>query len=690
MDKSKGPTSPSKGGSNKTALIASLVAVLSLVIIAIALVVAVVFWRSSRKNPSLRYLYPYSVMADEQIPVLAAVEQAQALRSHPNQVYKYLLRIQTMVLSGNRNEALLPVDDADLYGNAEAIRYQPIPVNKFYQYVNEKKASPNSFMDEFRLLSSGQLFPWDLARDPANKPRNRYANIITYDHSRVILQESSSGSDYVNASYIPVKCHQYWPEKKEKYGPLTVNHHRCDVLADYAVRTFILTKDDQNENRQVYHFQYTSWPDKGVPQHATSVLGFRRKARAQYVSGASNAPLLVHCSAGVGRTGAFIAVDAMLERAKKEKTVDIFNYVQLMRNNRITMVQTDEQYAFVHFALQEALTCGNTEIPVLNLNIVMARLSKPRPKDHLTGFEVQWKILNGVSPIVTKETSKAGRMINNRPRNRYQDIIPCELNILGIYKTFKILPACLLLILLACFFLKKTRITSMHRLAIVVGGSKCYVVLMCLQAYRERNAYIIAQAPMDNTMADFWHMIHQYKVGSIVMLNKLQENEETFPQYWPLEGTESYNGITVEVVSTASKGPLVTRKCVIIHPSEPNHPHNFIHIQHTEWPNQGVPNDCQSILDIVDTVQKSQQKSGNAPVVAQCSDGVGRSGTFCAVYSLLERVKSEQVIDVLQVIKVLRLGRPKAVETLEQYQFCYRMVQKYVESFNEYANFSEV
>ncbi|KAK3727573.1 hypothetical protein QZH41_000773 [Actinostola sp. cb2023] len=262
-----GPTSPSIGGSNKTALIASLVAVLSLVIIAIALVVAVVFWRRrksegrSAKEDGFSNDLNSNIHAEEMNEIPRRPEEQKSEESASFQ--------------GNRNEALLPVDDADLYGNAEAIRYQPIPVNKFYQYVNEKKASPNSFMDEFRTIIHELFYK--------NRPVDQTMSMHrTFPHMMKRLKLTSLHK---------VKCHQYWPEKKEKYGPLTVNHHRCDVLADYVVRTFILTKDDQNENRQVYHFQYTSWPDKGVPQHATSVLGFRRKARAQYVLGASNAPL---------------------------------------------------------------------------------------------------------------------------------------------------------------------------------------------------------------------------------------------------------------------------------------------------------------------------------------------------------------------------------------------------------------
>ncbi|XP_031556239.1 receptor-type tyrosine-protein phosphatase alpha-like, partial [Actinia tenebrosa] len=110
------------------------------------------------------------------------------------------------------------------------------------------------------------------------------------------------------------------------------------------------------------------------------------------------------------------------------------------------------------------------------------------------------------------------------------------------------------------------------------------------------------------------------------------------------------------------------------------------HLQHLNWKNRCFPADPQTVLNLIDEVQKYQQKSGNSPIVVQCSNGVGRSGTFCAIASCLERVKQEQVLDVFQTIKSIRVNRPGAVETLTQYVFCYNIIQKYLDSFSNYAN----
>ncbi|NXY51166.1 PTPRS phosphatase, partial [Ceuthmochares aereus] len=104
-----------------------------------------------------------------------------------------------------------------------------------------------------------------------------------------------------------------------------------------------------SEKREVRQFQFTAWPDHGVPEYPTPFLAFLRRVKTCNPSDAG--PIVVHCSAGVGRTGCFIVIDAMLERIKHEKTVDIYGHVTLMRSQRNYMVQTEDQYSFIHDAL---------------------------------------------------------------------------------------------------------------------------------------------------------------------------------------------------------------------------------------------------------------------------------------------------------------------------------------------------
>lgn len=97
-------------------------------------------------------------------------------------------------------------------------------------------------------------------------------------------------------------------------------------------------------------------------------------------------------SAGVGRTGCFIVIDAMTERIKHEKAVDVYGHVTLMRSQRNYMVQTEDQYIFIHDALLEAVTCGNTEVPARNLYSYIQRLTQIEPGENVTGMELEFKV----------------------------------------------------------------------------------------------------------------------------------------------------------------------------------------------------------------------------------------------------------------------------------------------------------
>ncbi|EDO30630.1 predicted protein [Nematostella vectensis] len=308
-------------------------------------------------------------------------------------------------------------------------------------------------------------------------------------------------------------------------------------------------------------------------------------------------------------------------------------------------VQTRDQYAFVHFAVLEALTCGNTEIEAGNLQIAMRKRAAVKPTQNLSGYALEYQRLLAVSSQIEDENSKVGRADYNIKKNRYPSVIPFD------------------------------------------GGD--YINASFADAFRKRNAFILTQAPLGHTMAEFWHMICQYKIGTIVMLNNLQEDTLTYPQYWPSEGSETYDHLNVRLMSREKQGKLISRKLAIGQKGVEGE-HEVVHIQHIEWPDKCAPVNHQSVLDLVSWVQLSQQQCGDKAIAVQCSNGVGRSGTFCAIYSLLERIKAEQVVDVFQTVKVLRLGRPGAVETLTQYIYCYQMVQRYLDSFSDYANFSEV
>uniref|UniRef100_A0A914SAU5 Uncharacterized protein n=1 Tax=Parascaris equorum TaxID=6256 RepID=A0A914SAU5_PAREQ len=178
---------------------------------------------------------------------------------------------------------------------------------------------------EYESIETGQHFTWDNSNMEDNKPKNRYANVVAYDHSRVVLNtiDGIPNSDYINANYI------------DGYEKVTL----LDTLelAHYTIRTMRLQHRGNTEVRDVRHLQYTAWPDHGVPDHPTPFLMFLKRVKTLNQPGAG--PIISHCSAGIGRTGAFIVIDCMLERLRYENTVDIYGCVTALRSQRSYMVQ---------------------------------------------------------------------------------------------------------------------------------------------------------------------------------------------------------------------------------------------------------------------------------------------------------------------------------------------------------------
>ncbi|XP_015764772.1 PREDICTED: receptor-type tyrosine-protein phosphatase delta-like [Acropora digitifera] len=379
------------------------------------------------------------------------------------------------------------------------------------------------------------------------------------------------------------KCHQYWPDKAETYLDITVTNHKTETFADYAIRTFILQKKGTQERRQVQQFHFLVWPDKGVPRHATAVLALRRKVRTSHNSNNKN-PLVVHCSAGVGRTGAFIVIDAMLESIEKKKVVDVFNFVKLLRVNRISMVQTEEQYAFIHMALLESVICGKTEIPAQDLRIALKKLVAVNPKTNMTGLAREYQRLELITADdVTDIKDDVGRQKENASKNRFPDIVP----------------------------LNGSRV-------ILQDANNDYINASYVDTFRERNSFIMTQAPLENTIEDFWKMIWDYNIGTIVMLNEQKEGGRVYPMYWATEGSATFGEFTVETTSHEVFQDFSQREFSVAKKEDPQTVHEVHHYQITDWPDKGIPKNAQCILDMISMVEQSQRKTSNAPLVVQC------------------------------------------------------------------------
>ncbi|KAF1390121.1 hypothetical protein PFLUV_G00054820 [Perca fluviatilis] len=246
--------------------------------------------------------------------------------------------------------------------------------------------------------------PCKVAKLPENKNRNRYRDVSPFDHSRIYLQLGTN--DYINASLITVeeakrnyiltqgplpntcgnfwemvweqrsrgvvmlnrviekgsvKCAQYWPHREERDAIFEDTNFKLTLISEdiksyYTVRQLELENLSTQETREILHFHYTTWPDFGVPESPASFLNFLFKVRESGCLNSDQGPVVVHCSAGIGRSGTFCLVDTcllLMSIRKDPSSVSIRDVLLEMRRYRMGLIQTADQLRFSYLAVIE-------------------------------------------------------------------------------------------------------------------------------------------------------------------------------------------------------------------------------------------------------------------------------------------------------------------------------------------------
>ncbi|XP_064386533.1 sushi, von Willebrand factor type A, EGF and pentraxin domain-containing protein 1-like isoform X2 [Halichondria panicea] len=580
------------------------------------------------------------------------------------------------------------------------------------------------FEAEYTSISKEPHSPNNESKLPHNTTKNRFGNVFPYDFNRVKLKpvKDIRGSDYINASYVngymtntkyiaaqgPLpntledfwkmimenklrtivmltkcfeerkKCECYWPLKDDQ--PLEMG---CGIVVsltsmvafpDFTVRRMKVNQPILGSFAvfEVTLFHYTSWPDHGVPSSGMSLIYFTRAVRKTHPQD-DPCPLLVHCSAGVGRTGTFIVLDTMLDRMEQDGMIHIYDCVTHIRKQRVLLVQTLSQYIFLHDALKELIVCGETEIPAHVLMTTVNQLKEPAAADEErdmaqswveedtpTGFQRQFKILSECSGLDGTEDYYSSQNEENEDKNRYSQILPNE----------------------------------MHRVQLQFSPSGSnYINASYIHGYQQRRGYIATQGPLEHTTGDLWRMVVENECSCIVMLCTLREEEqEVCHRYWPKFQGEAgtYGDFTVTQQTFDAYGNYVVRKLSVAMAASNEPPSVVTQFHFTRWTEKDPPQSPAAVLDIVQEVNAVQMASGNKPIVVMCNNGIGRTGVFITLHAQLERLKIEGVVDVFQFIKFARKQREGLVSSPEMYAFCHEALADYVDSFETYANFKEL
>ncbi|XP_053301086.1 receptor-type tyrosine-protein phosphatase kappa isoform X1 [Pleuronectes platessa] len=619
--------------------------------------------------------------------------------------HNYNNRYENHSASAAENSRLLDVPRYHCEGTESPYQtgqlHPAIRVADLLQHINLMKTSDSyGFKEEYELVIQsffeGQSASWDVAKKEQNRTKNRYGNIIAYDHSRVILQpiEDDPSSDYINANYIDgyqrpshyiatqgpvhetvydfwrmvwqeqsacivmvtnlvevgrVKCYKYWPDDAEVFGDFKVTFVEVEPLAEYVVRTFTLERRGFNEVREVKQFHFTGWPDHGVPYHATGLLSFIRRVKISNPPSAG--PIVVHCSAGAGRTGCFIVIDIMLDMAEREGVVDIYNCVKALRSRRINMVQTEEQYIFIHDAILEACLCGETAIPVCEFKAAFYELIRIDSQTNSSHIKDEFQTLNSVTPQPQPEDCSIALLPRNQDKNRFMDGLPPD----------RCLPF----------------------LITIDGESSNYINAALMDSYRQPAAFIVTQHPLPNTVKDFWRLVYDYGCTSLVMLNEI-DLAQGCPQYWPEEGMLRYGPVQVECMSCSMDCDIISRLFRVCNLTRPQEGYLMVRqFQYLGWAgHREVPASKRSFLKLILQVDQWQREGeeGEGRTIVHCLNGGGRSGVFCASSIVCEMAKRQSVVDVFHAVKTLRNSKPNMVDTPEQYRFSYDLALEFMES----------
>ncbi|XP_077465095.1 tyrosine-protein phosphatase non-receptor type 11b isoform X2 [Stigmatopora argus] len=290
-------------------------------------------------------------------------------------------------------------------------------VRELNKVADNSEKPKQGFWEEFEVLQQQEcklLYPRKEGMKPENKSKNRYKNILPFDTTRVEIRDTDPdvlGSDYINANYIRGsqeegrqleddkffiatqgclqntvsdfwkmvhqenthvivmttkemergrnKCVCYWPNlhTSVEFGRVLVRNVDERPAQDYILRKLELTRLDRREPlRYIWHYQYLSWPDHGVPNEPGGVLWFLEEINRTQRNIPESGPIVVHCSAGIGRTGTIIVIDILIDiinRQGLDCDIDIPKTIQRVRQQRSGMVQTEAQYKFIYMAVQQ-------------------------------------------------------------------------------------------------------------------------------------------------------------------------------------------------------------------------------------------------------------------------------------------------------------------------------------------------
>ncbi|XP_076464798.1 uncharacterized protein LOC143296653 [Babylonia areolata] len=551
--------------------------------------------------------------------------------------------------------------------------------------------------EEFPFMAGLKRFPLTNGKREENRYKNRFSSVLPYDRNRVVLEQvdGDDSSDYINASFVKgyktgkayiaaqgprsntqddfwrmvwqegvtdivmltnlkegnrSKCHEYWPAKGESLstGHMEVTGLEEEERAHFVIRIFSVGKTQSEEKRQVKQYHYVKWMDHHVPT-TTPLVDFWRYIRARAPRTSTAPPLVVHCSAGVGRTGTYIALDILMDQSEGEEEISVYGTVSNLRNYRCYMVQNKDQYQFLHEAVLEAYMSGDSRLDTSSFDRVFPsaiRHDLPQPR-----VDAEFQRLCQMRTYLTDPSHTEASQEVNQHKNRNPDALPDDNHLVYITEHAK--------------------------------GRNQYINAVYMPTFLSERGSILTQLPLADTVIDLWRLVDSWNVSTIVSLGQV-EGQEGMCCFWPIPKKPIRVGAyTISLKGRNSLGENLENYVMDITKKNESREVRVLHYE--AWTGDtatSVP-DLVTLLDILHT---SHKESFKEPIIVQCFDGVAKSGALCALWDVISRMTCDGDVDVYLAARHVHTVRPEAITSVEQYRFLYEVVQQYRASRMVYAN----
>ncbi|XP_056003186.1 receptor-type tyrosine-protein phosphatase kappa-like isoform X1 [Ostrea edulis] len=650
----------------------------------LAIVIAVILLRSRRQKHA------------NSLESAVSYHNGEPFSSTENKLYTNIGNVSVSLEDPDEEPQIEKPEESVYYNDLSVTK--DIAVTDLLKIITAREAKENEgFLKEYKSLPYGERFDCRTAKLEENMPKNRFKTTFPYDHSRVVLEvDEGFTSDYINANFIEnmdgkreyiasqgprpntlvdhwriiwqehvqyivmltnliegpkIKCHQYWPdeEKELDVNPFSVTLLEEKVYAYYVVRRMTVRKKGSTGSRTVVQFHYTRWPDHGTP-NPLNLLVFHRHFRHKI--NMSQHPILVHCSAGIGRTGTFIALDVLSRHGERKSKINVIEFVKAMRKDRMTMIQNVDQYIFLYHALYEFFRRKTRFTCITKVEFVkrFGEMNKIETKKQLSD---EFNELTSLKPKYSANDFKSGK--EHSKLNAAKSVLPVDKYL--VYLTSN------------------------------VKGRDSYYNAVNVSSFTRAEEFISVQHPVHGAAIDLVRLLIDQESHFLISLTPLSDVDEL--KDWVKEEIQN---IKLEPYEITKHSQTILSECIRktsigIKKKEGNKTQSVQIFECLTWrPNDILPAETSSLTDLVKQFSLDRKSEPKGRVTVMSKDGATSCGIFCAVYNAIEQLQQDDEVDLFTIVQQLQCRRPEMISKKEEYDFCFKAVGDYMNSDSVYAN----